>query len=83
MIFAYLDDRTLARAACVSKHWSGLALDFLWVEVNDLKKVLTVLAPLTYKTERVSVAAGRQPGAYVGIEVSPRYLHCPVYDILT
>ena len=53
MIFAYLDDRALARAACVSKHWSEIALNFLWFEVNDLKRVLTVLAPSErYHTER-------------------------------
>ncbi|KAI0738352.1 hypothetical protein C8Q80DRAFT_273044 [Daedaleopsis nitida] len=64
MIFSYLDDRALARAACVCKHWSDIALDSLWFEVNDLKKILTVLAPLTLKPERVSVLTGRPPSAY-------------------
>ncbi|KAI0750481.1 hypothetical protein C8Q74DRAFT_1374059 [Fomes fomentarius] len=64
MIFSYLDQPTLARAACVSKHWSDIALDSLWFEVNDLKKVLTVLAPLSLKPERVSISTGRLPGAY-------------------
>lgn len=66
MIFSYLDDRDLARAACVSKHWAEIALDTLWFEVHDLRRVLSVLAPLTLKPERVSVAMGRLPGAYVG-----------------
>ena len=70
MIFSYLDDRALARAACVCKHWSGIALDSLWFEVHDLKKVLTVLAPLSLKPERVSITNGRVPGAYVGIPLS-------------
>ncbi|RDX42426.1 hypothetical protein OH76DRAFT_1362817 [Lentinus brumalis] len=64
MIFSYLDDRALARAACVCKHWSEIALDCLWFEVNDLKRVLSVLAPLTLKPERVAVSTGRLPGAY-------------------
>lgn len=66
MIFSYLDDRDLAGAACVCKHWAEIALDTLWFEVHDLRRVLTVLAPLTLKPERVSVAMGRLPGAYVG-----------------
>lgn len=70
MIFSYLDQPTLARAACVSSHWSDIALDSLWFEVNDLKKVLTVLAPLSLKPERVSISTGRLPGAYVGIAQS-------------
>lgn len=67
MIFSYLDQPTLARAACVCSHWSDIALDSLWFEVNDLKKVLSVLAPLSLKPERVSISTGRLPGAYVGI----------------
>ncbi|KAI1793728.1 hypothetical protein LXA43DRAFT_1000221 [Ganoderma leucocontextum] len=64
MIFSYLDDHDLARAACVCKHWAEIALDTLWFEVHDLRRILTVLAPLTLKPERVSVAMGRLPGAY-------------------
>ncbi len=77
MIFSYLDDRALARAACVCKHWSEIALDCLWFEVNDLKRVLSVLAPLTLKPERVAVSTGRLPGAYVGV-VSPFPLDRPL-----
>ncbi|EJF61956.1 hypothetical protein DICSQDRAFT_58994 [Dichomitus squalens LYAD-421 SS1] len=65
MMFSYLDDRDLARAACVCKHWAELALDALWSEVNDLRRVLTVLAPLAFKTERVPASTARIPGAYV------------------
>ena len=67
MIFSYLDDRDLARAACVCKHWAELSLDTLWFEVNDLKRVLTVLAPLALRAERVHSSTTRTPGAYVSM----------------
>ncbi|CDO76231.1 hypothetical protein BN946_scf184644.g5 [Trametes cinnabarina] len=64
MIFSYLDDRALSRAARVSKHWSDIALDCLWHEVSDLRRALTVLAPLSLKPERSTSATARQPNAY-------------------
>ncbi|KAI0668067.1 hypothetical protein C8Q78DRAFT_980440 [Trametes maxima] len=64
MIFAYLDDRALSRAACVCKHWSEIALDGLWHEVHDLRRALAVLAPLALKPERAFASTGRPPNAY-------------------
>ena len=81
MIFSYLDDRALAHAACVSKHWCEIALDCLWFEVKDLKRVLSVLAPLTLKPERVSISTGRLPGAYVGT-VFPHAFRLSFFDVL-
>ncbi|KAI0628313.1 hypothetical protein C8Q77DRAFT_1068234 [Trametes polyzona] len=63
MIFAYLDDRALSRAACVCKHWCEIALDCLWHEVTDLRRALTVLAPLALRPERASTSS-RPPNAY-------------------
>ncbi|KAI8970738.1 hypothetical protein BD414DRAFT_427415 [Trametes punicea] len=64
MIFSYLDDRALSRAACVCKHWSDIALDCLWHEVSDLRRALTVLAPLSLRPERASSSTARPPSAY-------------------
>ncbi|KAL7278361.1 hypothetical protein ACG7TL_008339 [Trametes sanguinea] len=64
MIFSYLDDRALSRAACVCKHWSDIALDSLWNEVSDLRRALTVLAPLSLKPERSASSTARPPNAY-------------------
>ncbi|KAI0367140.1 hypothetical protein BV20DRAFT_950872 [Pilatotrama ljubarskyi] len=64
MIFSYLDDRALSRAACVCTHWSEIALDCLWHEVTDLRRALTVLAPLSLKQERASSSSSRGPNAY-------------------
>ena len=52
MIFAHLEPKHLVTAACVSKHWSDLALDCLWFEVRDLKKVITVLAPIVLRKQQ-------------------------------
>ncbi|KAI0350796.1 hypothetical protein OH77DRAFT_1498896 [Trametes cingulata] len=64
MIFSYLDARALSRTACVCKHWSEIALDCLWNEVTDLRRALTVLAPLSLRQERASSSSGRAPSAY-------------------
>ncbi|KAI0656167.1 hypothetical protein C8Q70DRAFT_922142 [Cubamyces menziesii] len=64
MIFSYLDDRSLSRVACVSKHWSDIALDCLWHEVSDIRRALTVLAPLSLKSERPTGTSVRPPNAY-------------------
>ena len=67
MVFAYLEPRHLLAAACVCRHWSDIALDCLWFEVRDLKRVLAVLAPLVLHkrrataTEKVSAAYVRMP----------------------
>ncbi|KAL1940967.1 hypothetical protein VTO73DRAFT_7603 [Trametes versicolor] len=68
MIFAYLDDRALSRAACVCKHWSEIALDCLWHEVTDLRRALTVLAPLALRPERAATTSIRAPTAYVCVQ---------------
>ncbi|KAH9940137.1 uncharacterized protein BXZ73DRAFT_43041 [Epithele typhae] len=64
MIFAYLEPRHLVSAAAVCRHWSDLALDNLWSEIRDLKRVVTVLAPLVLRKRR-SQSADKLPSTYV------------------
>ncbi|OCH90754.1 hypothetical protein OBBRIDRAFT_819127 [Obba rivulosa] len=44
LIFSQLNGRSLARVACVCRLWSDIALDFLWHDVDDLYKLLGLLA---------------------------------------
>ncbi|KAH9934608.1 hypothetical protein B0H21DRAFT_813518 [Amylocystis lapponica] len=45
VIFSYLDERSLARAASVSKLWAEIALDCLWRNVDDLLPLFSILCP--------------------------------------
>ena len=49
MIFKNLDDKDLANAARVCRLWSPIALDVLWREIEDLKVLLQLLAPMKKK----------------------------------
>lgn len=73
MIFAHLEPKHLVTAACVSKHWSDLALDCLWFEVRDLKKVITVLAPLVIRKRQPTNTGDKFNGAYVRNAPTPPY----------
>ncbi|KAG6865690.1 hypothetical protein C0991_000304 [Blastosporella zonata] len=46
MVFQFLDDTSNASNARVSKQWSELALDVLWKEVSNLRRLFALLAPL-------------------------------------
>ncbi len=56
LIFSYLDDRWLSRAALVSTQWAEIALDKLWHVIKDLRPLLSLLAPLS--TERKPAPGG-------------------------
>ncbi|TFY59775.1 hypothetical protein EVJ58_g5568 [Rhodofomes roseus] len=45
IILAFLDNRSLARAACVCRRWSEIALGVLWREVDDLHRLFSMLCP--------------------------------------
>ncbi|EMD36117.1 hypothetical protein CERSUDRAFT_156889 [Gelatoporia subvermispora B] len=53
LVFSQLDDRSLARVACVCRLWSDIALDILWREVDDLHRLISLLAPFR-KPEQVT-----------------------------
>lgn len=59
IMFSFLDNRSLARAARVCSQWSDVALDTLWHTATDLRPLLSLLAPLT--GEKKSVVMGRGP----------------------
>ncbi|KAJ7158899.1 hypothetical protein C8R46DRAFT_1178256 [Mycena filopes] len=46
MIFSYLDDRSNAANASVSKQWSEVALDTLWRDLDSLHRLFSILTPL-------------------------------------
>lgn len=46
LIFSFLDDKSVSRAARVCKQWSDVALDALWHIVQDIRNLLGLLAPL-------------------------------------
>ena len=46
IIFSHLDPPSIASNACVSKAWSEVALNVLWCEVDDLKRLIGLLVPL-------------------------------------
>ncbi|KAH8109629.1 hypothetical protein DFH11DRAFT_1626028 [Phellopilus nigrolimitatus] len=45
-IFSYLDRHTHASCARVCKRWTGVALDLLWEELDEVVPLLSILAPL-------------------------------------
>ncbi|TFK87886.1 hypothetical protein K466DRAFT_645714 [Polyporus arcularius HHB13444] len=45
MIFSFLEKGDLSRNALVCKAWSEVALDILWRDVDDLPRMLHLLAP--------------------------------------
>ncbi|KAH9929236.1 uncharacterized protein B0H18DRAFT_1117582 [Fomitopsis serialis] len=45
IILSFLDNRSLARSARVSRKWSEIALDILWREVDDLHRLFSTLCP--------------------------------------
>lgn len=47
LIFSFLEDKSVARAARVCRLWSDVALDTLWHTIHDLRPLLNLLAPLT------------------------------------
>ena len=46
LILSFLDNKSLVKAALVSKEWSDAALDIVWQVVHDFRPLLTLLAPL-------------------------------------
>jgi len=55
MVFQYLDPCSNAMNARVCKIWSEIALDSLWKEVDDLKRLFNLLAPLAEGRELMGV----------------------------
>lgn len=56
LVLSFLDNRSLVKAALVSKQWAEATFDILWQVVHDLRPLLTLLAPLV--TERRTTPQG-------------------------
>ncbi len=55
LVFSFLNAQDNARNARVCKAWTQVALDMLWRGVDDLPRLLSLLAPTEDRTEgRVS-----------------------------
>ena len=48
MIFSFAGDDDLRRSALVCKVWSEVAFDILWRKVEDLPRMLKLLAPIEH-----------------------------------
>lgn len=46
LIFSFLDDESNARNAAVCKRWSELALNTIWRDVSDVRRLFSILAPM-------------------------------------
>ncbi|KAH9884520.1 hypothetical protein C8Q73DRAFT_660877 [Cubamyces lactineus] len=46
LVFSFLDAGGKSRCACVCKQWSEVALDTLWRDVDDLRRLFGLLAPI-------------------------------------
>ncbi|KAI0350798.1 hypothetical protein OH77DRAFT_1488555 [Trametes cingulata] len=46
LVFSFLEAKDHARCVCVCKIWSEVALDTLWRDVDDLRRLFSVLAPI-------------------------------------
>jgi hypothetical protein len=74
LVFSFLDDRSLARAAQTCRPWSVVALDALWHTLTDLRPLLTLLAPMTSERK----AAGRVVPQHTPI-VRPHFFDAALY----
>ncbi|EGN97651.1 hypothetical protein SERLA73DRAFT_57380 [Serpula lacrymans var. lacrymans S7.3] len=46
MVFTFMDRESNVTNACVCKHWSDIALDLLWKNVDNLLQLINLLAPV-------------------------------------
>ena len=46
LIFSFLDERSAAKLITVSRQWAEVAIDFIWRDVIDIRRLLTLLSPL-------------------------------------
>ncbi|KAI0324707.1 hypothetical protein GY45DRAFT_1288459 [Cubamyces sp. BRFM 1775] len=46
LVFSFLDASGKSRCACVCKQWSEVALDALWRDVDSLRRLFGLLAPI-------------------------------------
>ncbi|KAI0628309.1 hypothetical protein C8Q77DRAFT_1068263 [Trametes polyzona] len=46
LVFTFLEETDTSICACVCRTWSEVALDSLWRDVNDLRRLFNVLAPI-------------------------------------
>ncbi|OBZ72753.1 hypothetical protein A0H81_06681 [Grifola frondosa] len=58
IILSHLDDRSLSKVVTVCKQWSEIALDILWRDVVDLRRLLSILAPFTRKSQKSTFSQG-------------------------
>ncbi|KAI0338825.1 hypothetical protein BDW22DRAFT_1362548 [Trametopsis cervina] len=80
LIFSFLDDRSVSRAARVCQQWSDIALDVLWHVVHDPRSLFSLLAPLNTYEQRTSSGTAsimkfRRPLMLSDWERFDRYAH--------
>lgn len=46
LILSFLDDRSVTKILTVNVQWAETALDTVWRDVHDIRRLLTLLAPL-------------------------------------
>ncbi|OSC97257.1 hypothetical protein PYCCODRAFT_1419774 [Trametes coccinea BRFM310] len=48
LVFSFLSTKNTANCACVCKRWSEIALDTLWRDVDDIRRLFGLLAPIEH-----------------------------------
>lgn len=56
LILSYLDDRSITRTATVNVQWAEIALDAVWRDVHDIRRLLSLLAPLVSEKQTAVLA---------------------------
>ena len=71
MVFSYLDasDNTINARVC--RRWSNIALDILWRDVEDMRRLFSLLAPLHLAITSEYVSFATKPPTFVFIELWP------------
>jgi len=54
LVLSYLTDRTVSLTITVCKQWAEVALDTVWREVEDARRLLGLLAPMSSEKQTTS-----------------------------
>ena len=69
LIFSFLDEKSNTNNAIVCRKWSDIALNILWRDVRDIRRLFSLLAPLRLVLSRVE---GDVIDTYVRIQPQTR-----------